>query len=434
MMPAVATAVQATMGQKLDASDTEGGSRRPPMRAPARAPVAEETGRTLVMVDSIGAPARELTASRLPASLPGSQTTRHQSDMPERPTASFPTDLSDVVAISQWLMNVDSTSGHEGELIGRFAVALEELGWRVRRIPVTEGREDLLATAGEGPFVTLSTHLDTVPPYIPPRLDGTRLHGRGACDAKGIAAAMLCAAERLRRDGVSVALLFVVGEETTHDGAHAADEWLRANGFASRALVNGEPTESTLALGTKGAIRVVVRTAGEAAHSAYPHLGHSATRDLVHLLAELDALELPTDALLGETTINIGRLAGGVADNVVAPSAEARLMARTVTSGDDVFALLERWNRGRASLERGIEVPPVKLGALAGFETSIVAFATDIPALPSWGTPYLFGPGSIHVAHRDDEFMDVAELHRAVDSYERIVREIAAGASSSPAS
>ena len=189
----------------------------------------------------------------------------------------------------------------------------------------------------------------------------------------------------------------------------------------SRALVNGEPTESTLALGTKGAMRVRVQTTGEAAHSAYPHLGHSATRDLVHLLADLDALVLPADDLLGETTINIGKLSGGVADNVIAPSAEARLMARLVTDGDDVWALLQAWAAGRATVERGIEVPPVRLGTLPGFATSVVAFATDIPAMPSWGTPYLFGPGSIHVAHRDDEFVEIAELHAAVDAYERIV-------------
>jgi acetylornithine deacetylase len=261
---------------------------------------------------------------------------------------------------------------------------------------------------------------------VPPRRDASRLYGRGACDAKGIAAAMLCAAERLRADGVPVALLFVVGEETRHDGAHAADAWARANSFVSRALLNGEPTESTLALGTKGAMRVVVRTQGEAAHSAYPHLGRSATLELVQLLGTLGDISLPTDALLGETTINIGRLAGGVADNVVAPSAEARLMARLVTGGDDVWALLQRWAAGRATLERGIEVPAVRLGVLAGYPTSVAAFATDIPAMPSWGTPYLFGPGSIHVAHRDDEFIEIAELQAAVGTYERLARELGA--------
>jgi acetylornithine deacetylase len=219
-------------------------------------------------------------------------------------------------------------------------------------------------------------------------------------------------------------MLFVVGEETTHDGAHAADAWARTTGFRSVALVNGEPTESTLALGTKGAMRVIVRTEGEAAHSAYPHLGRSATRALVHLLAELDTLDLPRDELLGETTVNIGRLSGGVADNVVAPTAEARLMARLVGPADEVWARLEQWTSGRASLERSIEIPAMRLGTLDGFPTSVVAFATDIPAMPTWGTPYLFGPGSIHVAHRDDEHVEIAALRSATDAYERIVESL----------
>ena len=344
------------------------------------------------------------------------------------PDTDFPRDPAHVVALAEWLMAFDSTSDAETPLTRAFGDALAARRWALTRIPAPAGRANLLATAGPGPYVTLSTHLDPVPPYLPPARDGTRLLGRGACDAKGIAAAMLCAGERLRGSGVPVALLFVVGEETTHDGAHAANAWALAHAFPSVALVNGEPTESTLALGTKGAMRVVVRTVGEAAHSAYPQLGRSATRDLVHLLAELDALPLPRDALLGETTINIGRLAGGVADNVMAPSAEARLMARLVTSADDVYARLERWSAGRATLERGVEMPPVRLGTLPGYPTSVVAFATDIPALSAWGTPYLFGPGSIHVAHRDDEYVDVPELQAAVESYQRLVRQISGGA------
>jgi acetylornithine deacetylase len=342
------------------------------------------------------------------------------------PTA-FPTDRDDVVATAEWLMSFDSTSGEEQALMDALGEALVARGWRVTRIPVSDGRVDLLAVSGEGPFVTLSTHLDTVPPYLPPHRDAVRLHGRGACDAKGIAAAMLSAAERLRAARLPVALLFVVGEEATHDGAHAADDWLASTGFESRALVNGEPTESTLALGTKGAMRVLVRTEGEAAHSAYPHLGRSATLALVDLLHDLGKVALPTDDVLGDTTINIGRLSGGVADNVIAPRAEARLMARLVTDGDDVWARLQRWSAGRATLERGIEVPPVRLGTLPGFPTSVVAFATDIPAMPHWGTPYLYGPGSIHLAHRDDEHIMLDELRGAVPAYERIVRALLAG-------
>jgi acetylornithine deacetylase len=328
---------------------------------------------------------------------------------------------NDPVDIATWLMSTDSTSGRVSAVLLAVAVVLAEDGWVVTRIPVAGDRFDVLATAGQGPFVTLETHLDTVPPYIAPSRDVRHLFGRGSCDAKGIAAAMIVAANRLRARGRPVAMLFVVGEETTHDGAHAADAWARKTGFRSTALVGGEPTESTLAVGTKGAMRVIVRTKGKAAHSAYPHLGRSATRELVHLLAELDSLDLPRDELLGETTVNIGSVAGGVADNVVAPAAEARIMARLVGPADEVWTRLERWIAGRAELERSIEIPAMRLGMLDGFPTSVVAFATDIPALAAWGTPYLFGPGTIHLAHRDDEHVEIADLRSAADSYERIV-------------
>ena len=341
--------------------------------------------------------------------------------MPLPPTSHPPLD---VVELTARLMEIDSTSGREGDVIDWVHALLEGRDWKVQRIPVSAGRDDVYAVAGSSPTVTLSTHLDTVPPFIPPRLDGTRLWGRGSCDAKGIAAAMIVAAERLRDHGASVGLLFVIGEEVSHDGAHAANDHAARHGTSSRALINGEPTESTLAVGTKGAIRAIVRVAGQAAHSAYPHLGRSATRDLVQLLAGLDALELPRDDLLGETTVNIGSLSGGVADNVVAPSAEARLMVRLVTPAAELMPVVDAWARGRAELEWGVMVPPVRLGVVPGFPTSVAAFATDIPALTNWGTPYLFGPGSIHVAHREDEHIEIAELHAAVDAYERLAMEI----------
>lgn len=327
----------------------------------------------------------------------------------------------DVVDLAESLMRIESTSGAEGEVVAYVDRLLAGRGWTVTRIPVSEGRDDVLATNGDVPAVTLSTHLDTVPPFVPPRRDKRRLYGRGACDAKGIAAAMIVAAERLRERGVPIALLFVVGEETAHDGAHAASAWARANGGSSRVIIDGEPTESTLAVGTKGAVRLTIRMAGRAAHSAYPHLGKSATRDLVHLLAELDALDLPRDELLGDTTVNIGSLAGGVADNVIAPWAEARLMARLVTPVEELRPLMERWVGARGDVTWGPMVPPVRLGVLEGFPTSVAAFATDIPELGAWGKPYLFGPGSIHVAHTEDEYIDLDELRAAVGEYERIV-------------
>ena len=336
---------------------------------------------------------------------------------------------SDVVALTVRLMSIDSTSGREGEVVAWLDAYLRERHWRTQRVAVAPGRDNLFATVVDHPLVTLSTHLDTVPPYIPPRQDERCLYGRGACDAKGIAAAMICAAEQLRAAALPIALLFVVGEEVTHDGAHAANDAFAAQAVpsTSKVLINGEPTDSTVALGTKGAIRVVVRTEGHAAHSAYPHLGRSATRDLVRLLGDLDTVVFPTDALLGDTTVNIGGLAGGVADNVVAPRAEARLMIRLVTPADVVVRIMERWAAGRATLEWGPMVPPVKLGVVEGFATSVAAFATDIPAMSNWGTPYLFGPGSIHVAHRDDEFVAIDELRAAVDGYVRIARAVLRG-------
>jgi acetylornithine deacetylase len=339
--------------------------------------------------------------------------------------------MSDPLPLAVDLMRHDSTSGAEGAVVAFAEERLRAGGWAVERIAVAGDRACLLATGSEPPLATLSTHLDTVPPHLPPRVEGDVLHGRGACDAKGIAAAMWCAAERLRAGGVPVALLFVVGEETTHDGAHAADAYARAAGIRSRVLVNGEPTESTLAVGTKGALRFTLRCEGRAAHSAYPELGRSATMALVRLLAELDDLALPADPLLGATTVNVGHLAGGVADNVVAPWAEARLMARLVTPAEELEARLREWVDGRAAIEFGITVPPVRLGTLPGFPTSVAAYATDIPALPSWGTPYLFGPGSIHVAHTPHEHVRIGELRAAVDAYERIVRGALAEAGSS---
>ncbi|MDQ2768602.1 MAG: M20/M25/M40 family metallo-hydrolase [Gemmatimonadota bacterium] len=323
---------------------------------------------------------------------------------------------NDVLRLTADLMAIDSTSGHEGELMAHVSLMLESRGWRVTRIPVTPGRMNVFATCEHAPIVTLSTHLDTVPPYIPPRIDGDTLWGRGSCDAKGIAAAMILAAEQLRERERPVALLFVVGEEVTHDGANAAN----ANPGTSRVLIDGEPTEGKLALGTKGAMRAIIRTSGVAAHSAYPELGDSAITKLVALLNELQQLELPRDELLGETTINVGQLSGGVADNVVAPNAEARIMVRLVGDADDMWRLLQKWVGDRATLERGSLVPAIRLGTVPGFETMVAAFATDIPAMPRWGKPFLYGPGSIHVAHTAQERITRAELESAVKGYVRL--------------
>ncbi|HYW49987.1 MAG TPA: M20/M25/M40 family metallo-hydrolase, partial [Gemmatimonadaceae bacterium] len=328
------------------------------------------------------------------------------------------TSVPDVLAIAMQLMATESTTGNEGRVIGVAERILIDMGWQVRRIPVTPGRDDLLAYGDKPVEVVLSTHLDTVPPYHPPQIDGDRLLGRGACDAKGIAAAMICAATSLRDQGVAAGVLLVVGEEAPHDGARAAN----AMRNACKVLINGEPTESKLAVGTKGALRCTITTHGKAAHSAYPDLGVSATAKLVALLGELPTLSLPSHPLLGDTTINIGMLSGGVADNVIAPDATARLMVRLVTPSAETIARLRHWLGDRGELRVETEVQPVLLGSVAGFETDVVAYATDVPELSNWGTPYLFGPGSIHVAHTDHEFIGIAELRAAVEAYERLAK------------
>lgn len=331
--------------------------------------------------------------------------------------------MLDATAFAAELIAIPSVAGDEGRIVDRVARLLVGLGWNVGVHEVTPGRGNVWATR-QGGGVTLSTHLDTVPPFIPPRVEGGRLYGRGACDAKGIAAAMICAADRLARSGEErVDLLFVVGEEAGSDGARAAAH-LPAT---SRFLVNGEPTESKLASGAKGSQRVIVRTQGKEAHSAFPDLGRSAITPMLQLLSELDALDWPEDPVLGRSTVNVGTLKGGTAANVIPAECEAEMMVRLVGDLAPVKAELQRWAKGRAELSFGSHIPPQLFQTLEGFETAPMAYTSDIPLLsPQWGVPLLFGPGTIHVAHTPDEHVDIAELESGVDAYERIVRSLLA--------
>jgi acetylornithine deacetylase len=252
-------------------------------------------------------------------------------------------------------------------------------------------------------------------------MDGERLYGRGACDAKGIAAAMMTAADRLAESGEDrVDLLLVVGEEKGSDGARAANH-LPAT---SRFLINGEPTESRLASGAKGSLRVTVRTTGRAAHSAYSHLGESAIKPMLALLPTLDHLELPKDEVLGDTTLNIGTIRGGNEANIVPASCEAELMFRLVTDVAPIKKQIQQWAKGKAEIEWGSHIPAQHFHTIEGLDVAPVAYTSDIPLLDRWGTPLLFGPGSIHVAHTPDEYIDVNELRAAVDAYERIARSL----------
>jgi acetylornithine deacetylase len=265
--------------------------------------------------------------------------------------------------------------------------------------------------------VAFSTHLDTVPPYLPARLEGKRLYGRGASDAKGIAAAMMVAADRLVADGEKrIDLLLVVGEEKGSDGARAANNL----GTRSRFLINGEPTESKLASGAKGSLRATIRTRGREAHSAYPQLGRSAIEPLIELLPTLRKLPLPSDPVLGETTVNIGTIKGGTEANIIPAHAEAEIMFRLVSDVEPIKKLVVDWAKGHADVEFGSHIPAQKFATVPGFETGPVAYTSDIPLLSNWGEPFLFGPGSIHVAHTPDEYIDVEELRGSVDSYVKL--------------
>ena len=330
--------------------------------------------------------------------------------------------MSDVVSLAAELLAVPSPSRDEGravEFVSRWLIAR---GWNVTLQEVSPGRSNVWASR-RGGGVTLSTHLDTVPPYVPPRLDAERLYGRGACDAKGIAAAMLVAADRLAEAGEErVDLLFVVGEERGSDGARAANQ-LEAT---SRYLINGEPTESRLATGCKGAWRVTARTRGREAHSAYPQLGASAIVPMCELLPGLATLQLPVDATLGATTVNIGVIRGGTEANIVPAQCEAEMMVRLVGDRAPVQATLEAWAGDRAELSYGSFIPAQRFHVVPGFDTAAMAYTSDIPLLPRWGTPLLFGPGSIHVAHTPDEFIALDELRASVDAYERLVRTLLA--------
>lgn len=328
--------------------------------------------------------------------------------------------MHDVVALAAQLLAIPSSTGAEQAAVDFVARWLVSRGWNVHLQEVTRGRSNVWASrAGGG--VTLSTHLDTVPPYIPPRLEGDRLFGRGASDAKGIAAAMMVAADALAAEGEErVDLLFVVGEEKGSDGARAANRLSPT----SRFLVNGEPTESKLASGAKGSLRVTVRTTGREAHSAYQHLGQSAIEPMLALLPRVKTLPLPKDPVLGETTVNIGTIRGGTEANIVPGSCEAELMFRLVGDVEDVKRPVKEWARGAAELEWGSTIPAQRFHTVPGFEVAAVSYTSDIPLLGRWGTPLLYGPGSINVAHTPDEFVDIQDLHEAVAAYRRLVHAL----------
>ena len=272
--------------------------------------------------------------------------------------------------------------------------------------------------------MVFSTHFDCVPPFFPSRVEGGRIFGRGSCDAKGILAAQVAAADILRREGETrVGLLFVVGEERGSDGARAAN----LAGAGSRFLVDGEPTDNRLGIATRGALRVKLRASGRAAHSSFPELGESAIDKLIDALVTLRSIRLPSDSALGPTHYTIGLLSGGVAPNVVSPCAEAEVMFRTVSDASDIMVALGPLEPA-VSIEPVLDVPPVRLTTVDGFESAVFPYTTDIPFLSAWGEPVLFGPGSIHTAHTAEEHVHLTDLTTAVRGYVAIARSLLARA------
>jgi acetylornithine deacetylase len=330
-----------------------------------------------------------------------------------------------IFELTRALVDIESITDNEEQMGHALFAHLSELaaryGGHAELIPVEPRRNNVFAWWGE-PRITLSTHMDTVPPFFPSREDDQHIWGRGACDTKGIIAAMIFAVRELLEAGQrNIALLFVVDEERNSAGARAAAKDPRGSKF----IINGEPTENKLALGSKGALRVEIVAKGRMAHSAYPELGESAIEKLLDALEAIRRVPLPVDQILGASTLNIGTIAGGRARNIIPDHAEAELFIRLVDDGDSTRARIRQAAGRKVELREVLATPAVHLSSLAGFETTIVSFTTDIPNLGgAWGKPYLIGPGSIHLAHTSEERIPKAQIVEAVQIYKRMVQQL----------
>jgi acetylornithine deacetylase len=347
------------------------------------------------------------------------------STMSERP------ELLDPVGLTRQLCEIESTTYHEGPVGDFLAEFLAGHGWEVEKTRVAQPAESGISDprwnvyagpVGHSPDLVFSTHMDTVPPYIPFTEDAESMYGRGVSDAKGIIAAQVAAAEELRAAGFRIGLLFVSGEERDSAGAKAAN----LNPKGSRFLINGEPTDNRLALASKGALRVYLRAAGKMAHSAYPELGDSAINKLVKVLANLLVLKLPVTEDVGPSTLNIGQICGGYAPNVIADKAEAQILIRLVGDSAPIRGAVLEAAAGLAEVDFTLEIPFVRLRDVEGLPTMIAKFTTDIPQLSNWGEPLLLGPGNIHVAHTPQEKLAKKELREAVQLYIKVAKQLLA--------
>jgi acetylornithine deacetylase len=328
-----------------------------------------------------------------------------------------------VFELTKELIDIPSVTGEE-QAVGQYlSDYLERLGYRVEKQEIDSGRFNVLATTESSPRIVFSTHMDTVPPFIAATEDDEFIHGRGSCDAKGIIAAQIFAAEQLRSSGVNdIGLLFTVDEELSSHGAQAANKHPLAR--ECRFLINGEPTDSRLATGTKGSVRVFITTEGRAAHSAYPEAGESAIEKLLDILQQIRNFHWPEDSFFGTTTCNIGVLSGGTRPNVIPDRARAELQIRLGIDIEHVKRVLEDAVGTRGQLEYASAHNPVRLFSVSGFDECVVRFTTDVPYLWQWGKPLLLGPGSILDAHTDHEKISKRELEDAVGLYVRLAQTI----------
>jgi acetylornithine deacetylase len=331
--------------------------------------------------------------------------------------------LADAFGLTRALVALETPTGSEGPATDLLDGALRRAGYRTVRQPVTPGRDNLLAFR-EPPALVFSTHVDCVPPYLPLSEDAESIHGRGSCDAKGLAAAMVAAAEQLAARGERrIGLLFLVGEENGSDGARVA-AGLEPRG---RFLINGEPTENRLSIGQKGSLRVDLKATGRAAHSAYPDEGQSAVAALLDTIERIRQMPLPRDPLLGPSTLNVGLIEGGVAPNVLAPEASAQILIRTVEPTGPLMAAIRALAAPGVAVAFPVELPSHKAGAVpAGWDTTVVSYASDLPFLASWGEGYQLGPGTIKVAHTTQEHIRKADLLRGVELYVRLATDLLA--------
>jgi len=335
--------------------------------------------------------------------------------------------MIDVVRLTRELIDIPSVSGDEFQIGTSLAELLMRLGYHVELQDISDERSNIIATTDAAPRVVLSTHMDTVPPFIESSEDDDFIFGRGACDAKGIIAAQIAAAEELRADGArEIGLLFTVDEEVTSAGAKLANTHPVA--ASCEYLINGEPTDNQLAIGTKGSLQATISTTGRAAHSAYPEVGESAIEKLLDVLDDLRRLEWPGNEIFGETTCNIGIIAGGKRANVIADAAEATILVRLAADSSSVRSLVENAIASRGTIDYKSGHDPVRLLTVDGFKQMVARFTTDIPYLSKWGKPLLIGPGSILVAHTDRERVQKSELLAAIEIYRKLVKSLLSAA------